>query len=134
MKLKNAMLTMTVAILAAGCSGSGPSDGVIRSCILDAVGFEALGVEQANVVMGMEIGRVVIDDIVIDNVIKEGGSQWLVYSVMTVGSRELHTTEADNAAAAQMFGLEQRNGFLLQEVAVDYLFSEGRNGWSCLEL
>lgn len=84
--------------------------------------------------MGMEIGRTLIDAISNDNVIQEGNSQWLVYSVLTIGSRGMHSTEADTAATEQMLGIEHRDGFLLQDVAVNFLFSERQHSWSCQEL
>lgn len=122
------------AFLLIGCSQPGPSDTVIRECILDATDHQALGVARPNVVMGMEIGATVIDAIAIENVMDEGSNHWLVYSTLTVGSRDMYSTEQDGRATAQMFGFEYRNGYLLQEVEVDYLFSEGRQGWSCQEL
>lgn len=128
-----AALTAT-AFLLVGCSQPGPSDATIRECILDATDHQALGAERPNVVMGMEIGATVIDAIDIENVIDEGNKTWLVYSMLTVGSRDMHSSEQDSKATAQMFGFEYQDGYLLQDVEVDYLFSEGRQGWSCQEL
>lgn len=123
-----------ILFLLSGCSQSGPSDAVIRECILDATDHQALGIERPNIVMGMEIGATVIDAIAIENVIDEGSNTWLVYSTLTVGSRDTYSTEQDGRATAQMFGFEYRDGYLLQDVEVDYLFNEGRQGWSCQEL
>ncbi|HAA44781.1 MAG: hypothetical protein XD36_3036 [Halomonas sp. 54_146] len=122
------------AFLLVGCSQPGPSDTTIRECILDVTDHQAVGVERPNVVMGMEIGTTVIDAIDIENVIEEGNNTWLVYSRLTVGSRDMHSSEQDSKATAQMFGFEYRDGYLLQDVEVNYLFNEGRQGWSCREL
>lgn len=125
---------ITAALLLTACGSSGPSDRTIRSCILDATGHERLGKEQSNIIMGMEMSRTVIDDIAINNVIESGNNQWQIHSIIKVGARDAHSSEQDNATAAQLFGFEYRNGFLMQDVSVTYLFSEGRNGWSCREM
>lgn len=124
---------ITAALMLTACGISGPSDKTIRSCILDATGHERLGKEQSNIVMGIEVSRSVIDDIAINNVIESGNNQWQIHSIIKVGARDAHSSEHDNATVAQLFGLEYRNGFLMQDVSVTYLFSQGRNGWSCRE-
>ena len=128
------LAAISTALLLAACRNCGPSDRTIRSCILDATGHERLGKAQSNVIMGMEVSRSVIDDIIINNVIEAGDNQWQIHSLITVGARDAHSSDQDNATAAQLFGFEYRNGFLMQDVSVSYLFSEGRNGWSCREM
>ncbi|MCE8025780.1 hypothetical protein [Billgrantia aerodenitrificans] len=134
MRRKHAAWAFPLALLLTGCSASGPSDEAIRSCILDATDYEAVGVEKSNVVMGMGIGSSLIEAIAIHNVIKNSDGRWLVHSVLTIGARDSDSTDSDNVAVAQLLGLEIRNGFLLQDVPVDYVFAEGRHGWSCFEV
>lgn len=119
-----------------GCSDASaePSDGVIVDCILDAADYPALGQERKDIVMGMKIGSSLIDEISIYNVIPEGEQQWVVYSLLKVGSISVGTTAEDTAATARMFGWEQKNGYLFQEIEAAYLFQAGGRGWSCFEI
>lgn len=138
MKVTSCLVSMAAAFLLAallGCSdvSAGPSDSTIHGCILDAIDHPAIGVERKNVAMGMEIGSTIIDHIAINGVFDNGGG-WIVNSVITIGSKDVFTTAEDVAATARMFGFQQKNGYLLQDVEVDYLFEEERNGWSCYEL
>ena len=121
-----------VAVLVAGCSGD-PANSDVIACILDAHGHEKVGKEKVNVAMGIEYSRTIIDNVNVKNIIPQDGNRWLAQVSMRVGSKQVGLTQEDARLTAEIFGWEEKNGFIFQTVDANYLLMKGSNGFACQE-
>lgn len=127
------LAVVCIAILVAGCS-SDPDKSDVTACVLKATGHEKVGKEKINAAMGIEYGRTVIDNISINNVISQESNSWLAQVTIQVGSKQVGLSKEDAKRTAEMFGWEEKNGFIFQTVDAEYLLMKGTNGFTCQEI
>ncbi len=121
-----------VAVLIAGCSGD-PTNSDVTACVLDASGHEKIGKEKVNSAMGIEFSRSIIDNVQVNNIIPQDSNHWLAQVSIRIGSKQIGLSAEDAKHTAEMFGWEEKNGFIIQTFNANYLLMKGSNGFTCRE-
>lgn len=119
-------------ILLIGCSGD-PSDSDVTACVLQSTGHENIGKEQVHSAMGLEYNRTIIDGIQVHNIVPQADNQWLAHVTVKVGARQVGLSKEDAKRTAEMFGWEEKKGFIIKSVDAHYWLMKGSNGFSCSE-
>lgn len=125
---------LLVVLLLAGCSASALSEEEAKSCILNATGFEEVGVEQKQTALGTQYGSVVINEIRIDNIVPKKENEYVVYTTVEIGQRQAGVDEETLEFAAKKLGRRFEDGFMVQEADLSYYFARGSKGWVCREM
>lgn len=122
-----------IAFLLSGCSGS-PSTSAATACVVEATGHEKIGREKVNMAMGIEYGRTVIDNVNVINIIPQDNNRWLVQVTLRIGAKQVGLSNEDAKMTASLFGWEEKNGFILQDVNANFLMMKGSKGFTCQEM